>query len=967
MNQTQLIIYDNASGIVQYEVDLYDNEPIQLTKQIFDVENPDERVADFSRTIKLPGTHTNNQIFGHFFDLNRFTINDTLINFNDDFNATLKANALLYFNNVLQSRGSLQLTNVINLPDGGCEYEVVFIGEVKNLFQDVSDLVLSDLDLSQYNHILDYDTIEASWQHTYASGFVYPLIDYGFSFNQRDYTIEQIYPAVFLKTVVDKIFSEAGYSYSSNFLNSDFFKSMIIPFNGGSFSLNEDAVNDRTGQYDVSANTTISTYGVTYPISLTSFPSITYARVPFNRIQQDTNPTGYSTSTFEYTVPSGFQGKFYVDTLIDIQFTSPSSAGSASYDFNFFILHEDSTGLLKNLQLVSGSSATISSSTTIDLTISNDNQVFFNVVPSDKIYVLLSQPIANTGSGASPVNHPVTIKENSSITLRPFTQMNYEGSTIVLSSTLSNEVKQRELLLSIVRMFNLYIESDVSDNRKLIIEPRNDYYVSGTVDWTNKVDYNSEIRIKPVSLSKYNEYTFQYAEDKDVFNSVYQQTSTYTYGHRRFDIINQFVEEEKEIKVEVAPTPLSRWTTNNLPMSVIYFADNNNQRQVKNSKLRILFYKRYPFTDVPPLWSLTSNEYGKSDLYVYPYAGHLDDIYDPQFDLNWGVPTVLYYNPKIYTNANLFNTYWIDYIRSITDPDSKAVEMMLHLNEVDINNLSFRKRYLIDRQYYILHNIEYDLVDNGLAKCTFLKLVGKYNYQTVQSTVNGGTGQWPEGDLQQGGDGELKPAFGQRASAGNNNYDVQRAYHTANGYIIGQNNNIQSSGFNAGDNNTFVGNKTSAINSNGNKSAVSSVTFVNTNNYNATIDNEAVIQDVQFPFCKRVILTEAQIDALHTTRIELVPDASGFIVEYVDAYAVNRFGTTAYASHKIFIANTSGGENVAEFAATFSSASETCLQKANKIDQPLFTEGGLELYAGNNLNGGNGEFEFVVQYRLIKI
>lgn len=963
MNQTQLIIYDNASGIVQYEVDLYDNEPIQLTKQIFDVENPDERVADFSRTIKLPGTHTNNQIFGHFFDLNRFTINDTLINFNDDFNATLKANALLYFNNVLQSRGSLQLTNVINLPDGGCEYEVVFIGEVKNLFQDVSEKKLNELDLSAYDHTLDRDTIVDSWTAGQANGYVYPLIDYGFDNNQYDFRVEHFRPAIYVKTLVDKVFSEAGYTYSSNFLTSDFFKSMILPCSGD-FNFSEQQVEDRTGTYDVSGSPTVSTYDI-------RFFNDDWFKVPFNTVIKDTDPTGYNTTNYVYIFDATTAGTYTISKcFFNFELTNgplPFGAPSLIHLFRIRFILEKPSGDTITIGIID-QSEDLPASTTSTIFMSLNQSIEFKAQSGDKVYAIFSKPIW-TNFLQWRIPYSITILPSTTFTLKTTPQGAFEGAPVSLTATINKDIKQSEFLVWLVKMFNLYIESDQFDERKLLIEPRNDYYVSGTVDWTNKVDYNSEIRIKPVSLSKYNQYTFQYTEDDDFWNKTYKPNSEYTYGHRTFEVINLFTEETKEVQVGFAPTPLSRWQYQNLPISVIKFVNDDGNRQVKSAKPRLLFYKRYLRTDTPIPWRLISISNGTESIYDYPYAGHLDDFDNPQFDLNWGLPGVIYFDPVggLLTNANLFNTYWIDYIRSITDPDSKVVEMMLHLNEVDINNLSFRKRYLIDRQYYILHNIEYDLVDNGLAKCTFLKLVGKYNYQTGQSTVNGGTGEWPEGDIQIGGQGENKPLFAAGYTVNNNQYDTQRKAYTANTFITGRDNFIAGGGFVSGERNQLTSENAVVFNSNDCDVALERVTLINASGYTPSLEGEAVIQDVQFPFCKRVILTEAQIDALHTTRIELVPDASGFIVEYVDAYAVNRFGTTAYAGHKIFIANTSGGENVAEFAATFSSASETCLQKANKIDQPLFTEGGLELYAGNNLNGGNGEFEFVVQYRLIKI
>ncbi len=154
MIQTQLIIYDNASGIVKYEIDLYEDVPLELTKQISDISDPQSRNADYTKTIKVPATANNNKIFNYIFDLARFTRNDSGINFNTDFSPIYKANAMLYKNSVLQSVGYIQLTNIVKLPNNSYEYEINFIGRVKNIITDIENKYLSDIDLSEFDHTL---------------------------------------------------------------------------------------------------------------------------------------------------------------------------------------------------------------------------------------------------------------------------------------------------------------------------------------------------------------------------------------------------------------------------------------------------------------------------------------------------------------------------------------------------------------------------------------------------------------------------------------------------------------------------------------------------------------------------------------------------------------------------------------------------------------------------------------------
>jgi hypothetical protein len=85
----------------------------------------------------------------------------------------------------------------------------------------------------------------------------------------------------------------------------------------------------------------------------------------------------------------------------------------------------------------------------------------------------------------------------------------------------------------------------------------------------------------------------------------------------------------------------------------------------------------------------------------------------------------------------------------------------------------------------------------------------------------------------------------------------------------------------------------------------------------------------------------------------------------VDGYAVLRFDTTGYASHKIYIKNSS--ENLGEFTATFVSGGADSMQTMKVIDQPIFKALDIEIEAGGNLSGGDGTLEIVVRYRFIKL
>jgi hypothetical protein len=67
-------------------------------------------------------------------------------------------------------------------------------------------------------------------------------------------------------------------------------------------------------------------------------------------------------------------------------------------------------------------------------------------------------------------------------------------------------------------MFNLYFEPDKIDDKKLIIEPRDIFYLNDVVDITEKVDVSQELIIRPMGALNWKSLEFHYSQDNDEFN-----------------------------------------------------------------------------------------------------------------------------------------------------------------------------------------------------------------------------------------------------------------------------------------------------------------------------------------------------------------------------------------------------------------------------------------------------------------
>ena len=105
--------------------------------------------------------------------------------------------------------------------------------------------------MSGLNHVYNITTQANSWI-AIPSGYVYPMIDYGTHYDWSDWHITDFFPAITVKKYIDEIFAAAGYSYSSAFFDSDYFKKLIIPCSTRDFALNKADIDERIFE----ANTT---------------------------------------------------------------------------------------------------------------------------------------------------------------------------------------------------------------------------------------------------------------------------------------------------------------------------------------------------------------------------------------------------------------------------------------------------------------------------------------------------------------------------------------------------------------------------------------------------------------------------------------------------------------------------------------------------------------------------------------
>jgi len=225
--------FSNGSYNVMLDTFNTDDNQLQISfnYQIDDINDITTTNNSFSQQIALPDTKVNRTNLEYIFSINA----------DSTFDPTKKSKCWLMKNTVVVFEGYMQLIEIdYDYNTYQNMYQVVIYADNANLFTNIGTKLLTDLNLKQYDHTYNAGNVTASWYNpNYTNGYVYPFIDYSGEIDEDllgELNLTYFKPGMYLKTVFDEIFLEAGYSYTSTFLNSYPFTQMFMPFNNTSLT-----------------------------------------------------------------------------------------------------------------------------------------------------------------------------------------------------------------------------------------------------------------------------------------------------------------------------------------------------------------------------------------------------------------------------------------------------------------------------------------------------------------------------------------------------------------------------------------------------------------------------------------------------------------------------------------------------------------------------------------------------------
>lgn len=694
-----LIIYplNDSNQEVAHVLDCEDVD-IALTYSVQDIQDVAKRRGSFSKTITLAGTDTNNKAFGYAYNIQSFV---------GGFTPNKRIRCALWDDGIQTFSGSLQLLSMIK-EGGKVTYEVGIFSEEVAFFRKINETLLTQTaGVSGFNHSFTASGVSGTFAATAGSGYVYGFIDgYGYSDAQPNtwnalvtgllVPYLALTPSFYVKQIVDLIFAQAGYRYESAFFDSERFKKLVIPYAGGA-----------TLQQDLSTNNNVMQGALLDAVAenwTDEGDGYWSGIVPLDTVISD--PQNYWDTTDFYFTNVGF----YTEWNVSFRGVITNVTSGSVHSFGV-VMCDRTTGQPLNFQTLSATqNYQVSASGSV--TIETNGTV--RLEPNQEVDLRVIYD--NTGEG-----YPIKLEGDSKLSMI-CTSNPLSISTVDMVNALPPEITQADLLSDLQKMFNLYFYQSPEDPSLIYVEPFVDFYSSGSVDWTQKIDQNGQHLITAGDPEARKQITFRYRNAGDGLSKLYNSTFLSGYGSREWKTDNYYAKGEQVVETKCA-TVIPASYNSGLIIGRTFDIDANGLPKPKPTGYRIA---QYNYLDIPsnaPWLLLISATPTFQSFTKLPFIGHVNNPYDPTFDLSFGVPKQLYYqaynNNKYvnYTNVNLFNTYWRNYIIETTSKESLQIEVPVMLDAADVYNLDFRKPIYMDGILFRLLEIR-DYVVGGKTRCT---------------------------------------------------------------------------------------------------------------------------------------------------------------------------------------------------------------------------------------------------------
>lgn len=478
------ILLEDSSAYKRIE--LFNDEKISVTSSVQDIADISKVFTDFSQSFTVPATPANNAIFKHWYE------NDV----DNGFDARKRKDAYIELDTIPFRIGKIQLEKAQYKNGNLDNYQITFFGSIvslKDIFDNKSlrDLSYADLGFSysgttvksrvigQVNGDVKFPLISSKnvWEYDTASPGAWDI-----SKSATPIYYNDLFPAVRVSTLLDKVAANIGITFDGTFLDDDRFK--------------------RAFMWLKNSNEFVPKF----------FPS----KINFNSASSTTgNASLFNvlTDTLSYTEPT------YPEVLeksnIHITFTDPS-IGEDAVEFTIYVYKN-------KVKINEQSYLTQITEMYIDLPLDGSGQYTFYISSQSPVTFTsyyFFQTVKYTPSYSVVKN--VTATQSTSQT----------SSSNISIADFMPDIKIEDFFSGILKAFNLTCFS--YDGETYYLEQLENWYLNGTIRDLSKYIISDDIEISMPEL--YKSIKFKYAEAKNFLAVDYLSRSKTPYGDLLYDM-----------------------------------------------------------------------------------------------------------------------------------------------------------------------------------------------------------------------------------------------------------------------------------------------------------------------------------------------------------------------------------------------------------------------------------------------
>lgn len=743
----------------QRYLDLYQDEPMQMSFSAAEIENIAQKNSAFSKQFNLPGTKNNNDIFNYYYDISQYPTS---------FNPNQKFETIITWDGYEIFKGNIRL-NSVTIDKDEIIYDITFYNQIGDLAANIGDKFLRDLNLSGLSHPYSSDVIlqsqldptlfpltggtNYSYQNgktfwgLYNIGYQYisgnsvnflasPLVYFtpisggtytprrgNFDFSGTPVADYYFKPTIQIKTLYESIVEQAGYSVESDFFETDYFKKFYMPlkflddtiYPANStpvcFTIEQSPIYVSSGlrNYVVpSGNTTCNNFS--FPVNLTAFT------IPSQYI-------GIYTFRISYTITST---NFCSNIL-------PNNAAA--------ILNYDDDGTNPGYEVFSS----FLGCTGQTLTQNVDIDVQYNITGQTNMTFYF------TGEDTIITNFKLEIKSGPKFFL--------SGQTIDYSLEFpADQYKQIDFITNVNRYFNLVVVPNPEKPQNLIIEPIVDYFGSGEVlDWTKKIDHLQPIQLQPTTsiINGTLEYNFQL--DQDYANQNYKTSANRTFGTDRKILNLEFKDQiTKFDHIFSSPMDITILAANTSMLTLSSFSKINSQDQNGEVIQQFLPFRILPrvvfrgitlpntnygfvsgSTSQYQTWfvrTLSSTTLQDRFQEINRFTTYPFNYNDFSQYINWRGEDITGITPPEFQfqALDLYDVYYDDYISDLTSLDNKIYTAKIYLYPDEVKCLRFNEKIIIDNQYFRINKISnYNMLEPSICDIELIKFTRDYDSHPI--------------------------------------------------------------------------------------------------------------------------------------------------------------------------------------------------------------------------------------------